>query len=94
MDAESAARGRYFHFSRPSELAPTADRVANLPLHAHVSRGRSDFVARDGQGAVVNDAHKAAGPLSDVLILRAIHEATQIHAPSLTRVSGKDRRNI
>src|SRR5213592_4284203 len=40
MDAKPAASGRYFHFSRASELAPTADRALYLQVHAHVPRGR------------------------------------------------------
>jgi len=69
MDAEPAASGRYFHFSRTSELASTADCAANLQVHAHLPRGRSNFVARDGQTIVFDDADEAADPLPHVLIL-------------------------
>ena len=69
MDAESAASGRYFHFSRASELAPTANRAANLQVHAQLPGSRSDFVAWNGQTIVVDDADKAADALSNVFVL-------------------------
>jgi hypothetical protein len=69
MDAESAATGRYFHVSRASELAPTADRPVNLQVHADVPRGRPDFIAWDGQTIVFDDADEAADPLSHVFVL-------------------------
>jgi len=84
MDAEPAASGRYFHFSRASELVPTADCAVHLPVHADLSRGRSHFIAWDGQTIVFDDADEAADPLSHVFVLSAVHEATQIHSPSLT----------
>jgi hypothetical protein len=69
MDAEPAAAGRYFHFSRASELASTADRAVDLPVHADLPRGRQDFIAWDGQTIVFDDADEAADPLSHVFIL-------------------------
>ena len=69
MDTESAATGRYFHFSRASELAPTADRAVDLPLHADLPRGLSDVIAWDGQTIVFDDADEAADPLSHVFVL-------------------------
>ena len=84
MDAESAASGRHFHFSRASELAPTADRAVDLPVYADLPRGYSDFVAWDGQTIVFNNADEATDPLSHVFVLSAVHEATQIHSPGLT----------
>jgi hypothetical protein len=69
MDSESAANGRYFNFSRASQLAPTPDRAVHLQVHAHLSRGRSDFIAWDGQTIVFDDADEAAGPLSHVFVL-------------------------
>jgi hypothetical protein len=69
VDAEPAAAGRYFHFSGAPELAPTADRAVDLPVHADLPRGRSDFVAWNGQTIVVDDADKAADALSNVFVL-------------------------
>ena len=69
MDAESAAEGRYVHFSSESELASTANRAVDLPVHADLPRGRSDFVAWDGQTIVFDDADQAADPLSHVFVL-------------------------
>ncbi len=56
MDAESATTGRYFDFSRASELVATADSALHLQVYAHLPGGRSYFVARDGQTVVANDA--------------------------------------
>ena len=69
MDAESAAGGRHFGFSRASELDPTADRAVDLPLHADLPRGHSDFIAWDGQTIVFDDADEAADPLPHVFVL-------------------------
>jgi hypothetical protein len=69
MDAESAAARRYFNVSRASELAPTADRVANLQVHSDLPRSRSDFIAWDGHTIVFDDAGEAADPLSHVFVL-------------------------
>jgi len=69
MDAESAASGRYFDFSRASELDPTADRAVDLPLHADLPPGRSDVIAWDGQTIVFDDADEAADPLPHVFFL-------------------------
>ena len=69
MDTESAATGRYFYFSRASEQAPTADRTVDLPLHADLPRGHSDFIAWDGQTIVFDDADEAADPLPHVFVL-------------------------
>ena len=84
MDAQSPTSRRYFDVSRASELAPTTDRAVDLPLHAHLPRGRSNLIAWDGQAIVFDDADEAADPLSHVFVLQAVHEATQIHPPSLT----------
>lgn len=69
MDAESAARGRYFYFSRAPELVATADSALHLQVYAYLPRGRSDFVTRNGKGVTVDDANQAARALSHVLIL-------------------------
>ena len=83
MDTESSARGRHFHFSGAPELVGTADSALHLQVHAHLPRGRSDFIARNGKGVAADDAPKAADPLSYVLVLRTVHEAAQIHPPGL-----------
>ena len=91
MDPKPAATGRRLPFSGASELAPTADRVANLQVHADLPRSRSDFIAWDGQKNVFDDAGQAADPLPHVLVLRALYEAAEIHSPSLARVSEQNR---
>ena len=69
MDAEPASTGRYFNVSGASKLAAIADRAVDLQVYPDMPRGRSHFVAWDGQTAVVNDAAEAADTLSHVFVL-------------------------
>src|SRR5437899_7296863 len=94
MDAESATTGRYFDFSRASELVATANCAAHLPVHAHMSGSHSYFVVRYGQGASAHDADQAARPLSHVLVLRTLCETAQLHARSRAPVPRKNWRNL
>src|SRR6266487_5691770 len=94
MEVECATPGRYFDFSRASELVATADSALHLQVYAHLPGSDSYFVVRYGQGASAHDADQAAHPLSHVLVLRALCEAAQLHAASRARVSRKNRRGL
>jgi len=69
MDTQSAASGRYFHFSGAPELAAITDCTFDLPIYAHVPGGCSHFIARNGQKTAADRADQTPDPLPDVLFL-------------------------